>query len=161
MTGSPGQTRPLMCINIMSSRWAQMCHLIFFQTLVCTGSYWVSREQYLLILGGTGSVLGSTDWYWLVLGATGSVYCVLRQNRTIVVASVMWFQKIYGLHAVNHQIFREGKSDDGQTNGQTDRQNFLSKTRPLLWKGSSKKKRPLNGKGNNCQAYKNTKGHLI
>ena len=54
MTGSPGQTWPLMCNNIMSSQWAQMCHLIFFQILVCTGWYWIISGQYLLILGGTG-----------------------------------------------------------------------------------------------------------
>ena len=32
----------------------------------------------------------------------------------------------------NYSIFGEGKSDDGQTDRETDTQNFLSKTRPLL-----------------------------
>ena len=58
MKGSPGQTRPLMCINITSSWCAKMCQLVFFQILVCTWWHWVSRGQYLLVLGGTGSVLG-------------------------------------------------------------------------------------------------------
>ena len=68
------------------------------QKLVATWRYWVSRGQYLLVLGGTGSVLGGTGWYlvvlsgqceavltgtwlhsvsrgwhWLLLGGTGSV----------------------------------------------------------------------------------------
>ena len=104
MTGSPGQTRPLMCINIMSSRWAQMCHLIFFQILVCTGWYWISSGRYLLILGGTGSVLGSTDWYLVVLGlyeaelvGKGSVvgrtgcYLVLMCQYSAVLVGTWWY----------------------------------------------------------------------
>ena len=38
----------------------------------------------------------------------------------------------------NYSTFGKGKNDDGQMDRQTNRQNFLSKTRPLLWKGSSK-----------------------
>ena len=30
MTGSPGQTQPLICINMTSSWWANICQLIFF-----------------------------------------------------------------------------------------------------------------------------------
>ena len=44
----------------------------------------------------------------------------------------------------NYSIFGEGKSDDGQMDKQTDRHNYLSETRPLLWKRSSKKE----GRGN-------------
>ena len=36
----------------------KICRLIIFQILVCTWRHWVSRGQYLLVLGGTGSVLG-------------------------------------------------------------------------------------------------------
>ena len=35
-------------------------------------------------------------WYWSVLG----------QNRALVDASVICFQKIYGLHGVNHPIIQ-------------------------------------------------------
>ena len=42
MTGSPGQTRPLMCISITSSWWGKICQLIFLQILVCTFWFWVS-----------------------------------------------------------------------------------------------------------------------
>ena len=43
-----------------------------------------------------------TWWYcisigWSVLGDTGS-------NRAVLVASVICFQKIFGLHGLNHQI---------------------------------------------------------
>ena len=47
-----------------------------------------------MVLGGTGSVEGGTGWYLLVLG----------QNRAVLVANMMSFQKIYGLHGLNHQI---------------------------------------------------------
>ena len=107
----------------------------------------------------TWSVEGGTGWYSVLLG----------QNRAVLVASVICFQKIFGLHGLNHQIIEywvsrglywlvlggtgseqgstgyqcdmlseniwftcckpsnypiigEGKSDYGQTNGQTDRQ---------------------------------------
>ena len=39
----------------------------------------------------------------------------------------------------NYSTFGKGKNDDGQMDRQTNRQNFLSKTRPILWKGSRKK----------------------
>ena len=60
MTGSPGQTRPLMWIN-KSSSWEKFCKLIFFQIPVGIWWHWVSRGHYLLVFGGTGSVLGGTD----------------------------------------------------------------------------------------------------
>ena len=60
MTGSPGQTRPLMWINMPSS-WEKICKLIFFQIPVGIWWHWVSRGHYLLVLGGTGSVFGGTD----------------------------------------------------------------------------------------------------
>ena len=67
MTGSPGQTRPLMWIN-MTSSWEKICKLIFSQILVCIWWHWVNRGHFLLILGGTGLVLGGTDWTLIVLG---------------------------------------------------------------------------------------------
>ena len=42
---------------------------------------------------------------------------VLGQNRAVLGASMMSFQKIYGLHGLNHQIIeysKKEKSDDGQ-----------------------------------------------
>ena len=82
----------------------------------------------------TGSVKGGTGWYSVVLG----------QNRVVLVASMMSFQKIYGLNGLNHQIIEYSKKEkvitDKQINKQreTDKHNFLSKTQALLWKGSSK-----------------------
>ena len=49
-----------------------------------------------MIHDGTGSVYCGTGWYLVVLG----------QNRAVLVANVISFQKIYGLHAVNHQIIQ-------------------------------------------------------
>ena len=56
---------------------------------------------------------------------------VLGQNRTVLVASVICFQKIYGLQSVNHQIIQYLEKEKVMTDRQTNRQNFLSKTRPL------------------------------
>ena len=56
--------------------------------------YWVSRGWYWLLLGGTGSVKGGTGRYLVILD----------QNRAVLVASVICFQKIFGLHGLNHQI---------------------------------------------------------
>ena len=67
MTGSPGQTWPLIWIY-KSSSWEKICKLIFFQMPVGIWWHWVSRGHYLLVLGGTGSVLGGHDWYLNVLG---------------------------------------------------------------------------------------------
>ena len=43
---------------------------------------------------------GGTGWYLMVLG----YYRVLCQYRAVLVASVICFQKIFGLHGLNHQI---------------------------------------------------------
>jgi len=63
----------------------------------------------------TGSVEGGTAWYSVVLG----------QNRAVLVASMLSFQKIYGLHGLNNQIIEYFKKEkvitDRQTNRQTDR----------------------------------------
>ena len=49
---------------------------------------------------------------------------VLGQNRAVLVASVICFQKIYGLHGVKHQIIEYSKKEkvitDKRTNGQTE-----------------------------------------
>ena len=65
--------------------------------------------QYKAVLVGTWLDLVSRGRHWLLLGGTGSVYCgtawhlvVLCQNRAILVASVIRFQKVYGLHNVHH-----------------------------------------------------------
>ena len=79
-----------------------------------------------MLLGDTGSVLGSTSRYLKVLG----------QNRAVLVSSVICFQKIYGLHGVHHQIMEYLEKEEvmtyRQTGRQTDKQNFLSMSRPLL-----------------------------
>ena len=63
----------------------------------------------------TGSVEGGTGWYSVVPG----------QNRAVLDASMMSFQKIYGLHGLNHQIIEYSKKEkvitDRQTDTQTDR----------------------------------------
>ena len=60
----------------------------------------------------TGSVEGGTGWCLLVLG----------QNRVVLVASMMSFQKIYGLDGLNHQIVEYSKKEKVMTDTQTDRQ---------------------------------------
>ena len=64
----------------------------------------------------TWSVEGGTGWYSVLLG----------QNRAVLVASMMSFQKIYGLHGLNHQIIEYSKKEkvmtDKQINKQTDRE---------------------------------------
>ena len=59
----------------------------------------------------TGSLEGGTGWYSMVLG----------QNRAVLVASMMCFQKIYGLHGLNHQIIEYSKKEKVITDRQTDR----------------------------------------
>ena len=47
-----------------------------------------------MLLGGTGSVQGCSGQYLVILD----------QNRAVLFASVLCFQKIFGLHGLNHQI---------------------------------------------------------
>ena len=65
-----------------------------------------------MLLGGTGSVYCGTGWYLVVLG----------QNRAVLVASVICFQKIYGLHGVNHQTLQYSEKEKVMTDKQTHRQ---------------------------------------
>ena len=58
----------------------------------------------------TGSVEGGTGWYLVVL----------RQNRAVLVASMMSFQKIYGLHGLDHQIIEYSKKEKVITDRQTE-----------------------------------------
>ena len=69
----------------------------------------------LLLYQNTGSVEGGTDWYSVVMG----------QNRAVLVARMMSFQKIYGLHGLNHQIIKYSKKEKVTTDRQTNGQNFL------------------------------------
>ena len=66
--------------------------------------YWVSRGRYWLVLGGTGSEQGGT----------GCQCNMLSEN--------IWFT---WCTPSNYSIFREGKSDDGQTDRQTNRISYL------------------------------------
>ena len=59
----------------------------------------------------TGSLEGVTGWYSMVLG----------QDRAVLVASMMFFQKIYGLHGLNHQMIEYSKNEKVITDKQTDR----------------------------------------
>ena len=94
--------------------------------------YGLSKRQYWLVYGATGSAYCGTGWYLVVLG----------QKRAVLVDSVICLQKIYGLHGVNHQIIQYSEKEEvityRQTDKETNKKNFLSKTRPLLWRGSSK-----------------------
>ena len=95
----------------------------------------VSKGRYWLLLDGTGSLYCGTSWYLVILG----------RNRAVLVASVICFQKIYGLHGVNHQIIQYSEREKWWgTDKQTDRQTFQSMTRSLLWKGSINKVRQYN-----------------
>ena len=78
------------------------CYLVvlgkYKAVMVGTWWYWVRTRQYWLVLCGTGSleVEGSTACYLVVLG----------QKRALLVASVICFRKISGLHGLNHQIIQ-------------------------------------------------------
>ena len=58
----------------------------------------------------TGQEEGGTGWYSVVLG----------QNRAVLVASMMSFQKIYGLHGLDHQMIEFSKKENGQTDKRTE-----------------------------------------
>ena len=60
----------------------------------------------------TWSVEGGTDWYSVLLG----------HKWAVLVASMMSFQKINGLHGLNHQIIEYSKKEKVITYGHTDRQ---------------------------------------
>ena len=47
---------------------------------------------------------------------------VLGQNRAVLVASVICFQKIYCLHGIKHQIIEYSKKEKVMKDRQTDRQ---------------------------------------
>ena len=87
--------------------------MIFFQipVLVCTFKSL-----------NTGSVEGGTGWYSVVLG----------QNRAVLVASMMSFQKIYGLHGLNHQIIEYSKKEKVMTDKSTDTQTHRHTEFPLV-----------------------------
>ena len=70
----------------------------------------------------TWSVEGGTGWYSVLLG----------QNRAVVVASMMSFQKIYGLHGRNHQIIEYSKKEKVMTDKSTDRQAHRQTEFPLV-----------------------------
>ena len=67
-------------------------------------------------VGGTGSVYCGTGWYLVVLG----------QNRAVLVASVICFQKIYGLHGIKHQIIEYSKKEKVMTDKSRDPQTEFS-----------------------------------
>ena len=70
----------------------------------------------------TGSVEGGTGWYSVVLG----------QNRAVLVASILSFQKIYGLHGLSNQIIEYFKKEKVITDRQTDRQTNKQIKFPLV-----------------------------
>ena len=77
----------------------------------------------------------------------------MGQKRAVLVASMMSFQKIYGLHGLNHQIIEYSKKEkvitDKQINKSTDR---ISSCRldPFCKRGRVKKVKRLS----NCQTKK-------
>ena len=68
---------------------------------------------------------------------------ILGQNRAVLVASVICFQKIFGLHGVNHQIIQYSEKEkvmtDKWTNKQTDTIIYL-RLDPFCGRGRVKKK---------------------
>ena len=83
----------------------------------------------------------TTCWEFLYFfGLCGRFLVVGGQNRAVLVASVICFQKMYGFHGINHQIFntwRTKKSDDGQRDRQTNRISFF-KFNPFCRRGRVK-----------------------
>ena len=60
----------------------------------------------------TGSVEGGTGWYSVVLG----------KNRAVLVASMICFQKIYGLDGLKLLIMKYSKKEKVMTDRQTNKQ---------------------------------------
>ena len=90
---APGQTWPLMWIITTKSDLIILgCELLGHQVEKRSASWY--SFKYRLVFGGTGSVEGGTGRHLVVLG----------QNRAVLVASVICFRKIYGLHGLYHQI---------------------------------------------------------
>ena len=143
MTGSPGQIRSLMWLDMTPSWCAKIFQSVFFQILYLVVQYhwyWVSTGQYLLVLWGNWSVWGGNGWYlvllgqyravlvvtrwywvsllrhWLVLGDNGSKPGGTGCQCDMISESILftWCKPS------NYSIFGEGKSDDRQTNKQTD-----------------------------------------
>ena len=57
-----------------------------------------------MVLGQNRVVLVVTWWYRVSIGWYWWYLVILDQNRAVLVASVIRFQKIYGLHGLDHQI---------------------------------------------------------
>ena len=70
----------------------------------------------------TGSVEGGTGWYSVVLG----------QKGVVLVASMMSFQKIHGLHGLNHQINEYSKKEKVITGRQMDKRTDRQTEFPLV-----------------------------
>ena len=139
---------------IHTKRFLNLSPKLYLLSFECdTERYWLpvwyAFRKYLVYMVwtikslNTGSVEVGTGWYWVVLG----------QNRVVLVASMMSFQKIYGLHGLNHQIIeymeKEKVMTDKQINKSTDR---ISSCRldPFCKRGRVKKVKRLS----NCQTKK-------
>ena len=57
---------------------------------------------------------------------------ILDQNRAVLVASVICFQKIFGLHGLNHQIIEYSKKEKVMTDKSTDRPTDRQTEFPLV-----------------------------
>ena len=75
-----------------------------------------------MFLGVTGSVYGGTGRYLVELD----------QNRAVLVASKISFQKIYGLHGLNHQNIEYSKKEKVMTDKSTDPQTHRHTESPLV-----------------------------
>ena len=84
----------------------------------------------------------------MLLGGTGQYLVILDPNRAVLIAKVICFQKIFGLHGLNHQIIEywvsRGRywlvlggtgSEQGGTGCQHD---ILSENICFAWSKSSK-----------------------
>ena len=66
-------------------------------------------DQYRVVLG-----------HWVCKGWYWSVLVILGQNRAILVASVICFQKLYGLQGLSHHIIQYSKKEKVMTYRQTE-----------------------------------------
>ena len=106
--------------NVVGTWWYLVIIGWYWLNHYGTGSVQDGTGQNLVVLsqyrveGGIGwclMVLVSRRHYWLLLGCTGSIQVgtgrfsvIMDQKSAALVASVICFQKIFGLHGLNHQI---------------------------------------------------------
>ena len=114
--------------SVSSYLWCMVLHGIAWYCMVLHGIKWFCMvlygiAWYCMVLHGIA--LSCIILPYLALSCTGWYLVVLGQNRAVLVASVICFQKIYGLHGEtinSFNIWRRKKwwQTDKWTNGQTE-----------------------------------------